>query len=127
MYQLEGGSDHHQDHGSLLLPPSIELTSSAIPGCSVDIFIGTQPSELIRDKVLHSLLALVPRITMTTIDGSPSVYPQHYEVFHFIHLVFWCVSVVQQSSTQGQPVCISQQAFPCGSVLVWAKVRLELQ
>ena len=30
MYQLEGGGDHHQDHGSLFLPPSIELTLSTI-------------------------------------------------------------------------------------------------
>ena len=127
MYQLEGGGDNYQDHGSLFLPPSIELTSSAILDCSVNIFIDTQPPESIRDKALHSLLALVPCITMATINGSPSVFPQHYKVFHFVYLVFWHISVVQQSSTQGQPVCISQQAFPCGSVLVWAEVRLELQ
>ena len=127
MYQLEGGSDHHQDHENLFLPPSIELTSSAILDCSVDIFIDTQPPESIRHKALHSLLALVPHIMMATIDGSPSVCPQHYKAFHFIHLIFWHISVVQQSSTQGQPVCISHQAFPCGSVLVWAEARLELQ
>ena len=127
MYQLDGGGDHHQDHGSLFLPPSIELTSSAILDCSVNIFIDTRSPELIKDKALHSLLALVSCVMMTTIDGSPSVCPQHYEAFHFVNLVFWHISVVQQSSMQGQLVCISQQAFLCGSVLVWAKVRLELQ
>ena len=127
MYQLEGCGNHHWDHGSLFLPPSIELTSSAILDCLVDIFIDTQQPELIRDKALHSLLALMSCIMMTTINSSPSVCPRYYEAFHFINLVFWCISVVQQSSTQGQPVCISQQAFPCRSVLVWAKVRLELQ
>ena len=125
MYQLERGGDHHRDRGSLFLPPSIELASSAILDCFVSIFIDTQPPELIRDKALCSLLALVPHIIMATIDGSPSVCPWHYEVFHFVHLVFQHISVVQQSSTQGQPVCISQQALPCGSVLVQAKVRLE--
>ena len=120
MYQLEQGGDHHQDHGSLFLPPSIELTSFAILDCSVNIFIDTWPPESIRDKALHSLLALVSHVMMATIDGSPSVCPWHYEAFHFINLVFWHISMIQ-------PVCISQQTFPCGSVLVWAKVRLELQ
>ena len=127
MYQLEGCSNHHWDHWSPFLPPSIELTSSAILDCPVDIFVDTQPPESIRDKALCSLLVLVSRITMTTINGSPPVCPWHYEVFHFFNLVFWCVYVVQQSSIQGQPVCISQQAFPCRSVLVWAEARLELQ
>ena len=126
MYQLEGHGNHHQDHGSPFLPPSIEFTSSAILDCPVDIFIDTQPPESIRDKALCSLLALVSHIIMTTINGSP-VCPQYYKAFHFVNLVFWHVCVVQQSSTQGQPVCISQQAFPCGSVLVWAEARLELQ
>ena len=75
MYQLEGGGDHHWDLRSRFLPPSIELTSSAILDCLVDIFIDTRPPESIRDKALHSLLALVPRIMMATIDGSPSVCP----------------------------------------------------
>ena len=126
MYQLEGHGDHHQDNGSLFLPPSIELTSSAILDCSVNIFIDTRPPELIRDKALHSLLALVTCIMMRTINGSPSVCLWHCEAFHFINLVFRHISVVQQSSTQGQLVCISQQASPCGSVLVLAEVRLEL-
>ena len=125
MYQLKGGSDHHQDHGSLFIPPSIELISSAILDCSVNIFIDTWPPELIRDKALHSL-ALVSHVTMTTINGSP-VCPWHYEAFHFINLVFWHISMVQQSSTQGRLVCISQQAFLCGSVLVRTEARLELQ
>ena len=127
MYQLEGCGNHHQDHGSPCLPPPIELTSPAILDCSVNIPIDTWPPESIRDKILCLLLALVSHIIMTTINGSPPVCPQHYEAFHFINLVFWCISVVQQSSTQGQLVCISQQAFSCGSVLVWAEARLELQ
>ena len=127
MYQLEGSSDNHRDHGSLFLPPYIELTLSAIRDCSVDIFIDICPPESIRDRALHSLLALVPHIMMATIDGSPSVCPRHYEAYHFIHLVFWHISVLQQSSTQGQPVCIYQQAFPCRCVLVQAEASLELQ
>ena len=127
MYQLEGHGNHHRDHGGPFLPPSIELTSSAILDCLVNIFIDTQPPELIRDKALHSLLAMVFHIMMTTNNGSPSVCPQHSQIFHFINLVFWCISVVQQSSTQDQLLCISQQAFPSESVLVWAEARLELQ
>ena len=127
MNQLEGCGNHDQDHGSPFLPPSIELTLSAILDCPVNIFTDTQPPESIRDKALHSLLALVSHIMMTTINGSPPVCPQHYKAFHFVNLVFWHVSVVQQSSTQGQPICISQQAFLCRSVLVWAEARLELQ
>ena len=106
MYQLEGEGDHHQDHGSLFLPPSIELTSSAILDCLVNIFIDTQPPESIRDNALHSLLALESRIMMTTINGSPSVCPWHYETFHLVHL-FFCIYQWYNSP----PHRVSQSAF----------------
>ena len=48
MYQLKGHGNHHQDHGSPFLPPSIELTSSAILDYPVDIFIDTQQPESIK-------------------------------------------------------------------------------
>ena len=35
--------------------------------------------------------------------------------------------MTQQSSAQGQLVCISQQALPCRGILVQTKLRLELQ
>ena len=107
-----GGSNHHWDHGSFLLFSPIELTLSTVLDCSVNILMDTWPPELIRDETPFFSCLDVPHHN-GTIDSSPSVCIWYHEAFYFIHLVLWCVLVVQQSFTQGQSICISQQALPC--------------
>ena len=118
MYQLEWCSNHHQDHGSPFLPPSMELTSSAILDCLVDIFIDTWPPESIRDKALHSLLALVSHITMTTINGSPPVCPRHYKHISLCqHGILVCICGTTVLHIGSASLHFSTGLFPTGVFL----------
>ena len=118
MNQLEGGSNHHWNYWGFFLPPSVKLTPSTVLDCSVDIFIDSRPPELIRDKDLSCLLALVASVMMATIYSSPSVCPGHNEAFHFLNLVLRLVPVVQQSSRQGELISIPQYAPSLWSILL---------
>ena len=89
-----GGGNYHRDHWGLFLLSFIMLTPSTVLDCSVDIFVDSRSPELIRDKTLGSLLALMASITVATIYSSPSVCSWHNEAFHFFNLVLRLVPVV---------------------------------
>ena len=94
MNQLEEGGNHHRDHWSFFLSPSIKLTPSTVVNHSVDIFRVSRPPELIRDKTVSSLFSLMANIMTATICSDPSVCAGHNEAFHFFNLVLRLVPVV---------------------------------